>query len=78
MKGFTYEEYKKRLREQIIISKLVNLQIRNKIVVNDEDIKKFVTENKEALENTESYKISQILLKKQKDADNSRIEEKAG
>lgn len=76
--GFTYDEYKKRLREQIIISKLVNVQIRNKIVVNDEDIKKFITENKDALENTEGYKISLIVLKKQKDADKSRIEEKAG
>ena len=71
-------EYKKRLREQILISKLVNSQIRNKIVVTDEDLRKFVTENKEVLENTESYRISQILLKKQKDADSSKLEEKAG
>jgi peptidyl-prolyl cis-trans isomerase SurA len=76
--GFTYDEYKKRLREQIIISKLVNMQIRNKIVVRDEDIKKFIAENKDALENTEGYKISLIVLKKAKDADKSRIEEKAG
>jgi len=75
--GFSFEEYKKRLREQIIISKLVNMQIRNKIVVSDADIKEFIAENKEVLENTESYKISQILLKKQKGADNSRIEERA-
>ena len=76
--GFSYDEYKKRLREQIIISKLVNIQIRNKIVITDEDIKKFVAENKKVMENTESYKISQILLKKQKDVENSKIEEKAG
>ena len=78
IEGFTYEEYKKRLREQIIISKLVNMEIRNKIVITDEDLNKFVAENKEILENTERYKISQILLKKQKDTDNSKIEEKAG
>lgn len=76
--GFSYEEYKKRLWEQIVISKLVNNQIRNKIVITDEDIKRYVTENKEVLENTESYGISQILFKKQKDADNSKLEEKAG
>jgi len=75
--GFTMPEYKKRLREQIIISKLVNSQIRNKIVVTDEDLRKFVTGNKEVLENTESYRISQILLKKQRDADSSKLEEKA-
>jgi peptidyl-prolyl cis-trans isomerase SurA len=76
--GFTFAEYKKRLWEQIVISKLVNSQIRNKIVVTDEDLRKFVTENKEVLENTESYRVSQILLKKQKDADSSKLEEKAG
>jgi peptidyl-prolyl cis-trans isomerase SurA len=76
--GFTFEEYKKRLWEQIVISKLVNSQIRNKIVVIDEDLRKFVSENKEVLENTESYRISQILLKKQKDVDSSKLEEKAG
>jgi len=78
IEGFTYAEYKKRLREQIIISKLVNMEIRNKIVITDEDLNKFVAENKEILENKERYKISQILLKKQKDTDNSKIEEKAG
>jgi peptidyl-prolyl cis-trans isomerase SurA len=75
--GFTFEEYKKRLREQIIIGKLVNSQIKSKIVVSDEDIKKFIAENKEALENTEGYKISQIVLKKQKDAGKDQIEERA-
>jgi len=76
--GYTYDEYKKRLREQITISKLVNVQIKNKIVVKDEDIRKFISENKDSLENTEGYKISQIVLKKQKDADKSQVEEKAG
>lgn len=76
--GFTFAEYKKRLREQILISKLVNSQIRNKIVITNEDLRKFVAENKEGLGNTESYRISQIFLKKQKDADNSKLEEKAG
>lgn len=76
--GLSYEEYNKRLWEQIVMSKLVNNQIRNKIVITDEDIKKHINENKEILENTESLRISQILLKKQKDADNSKLEERAG
>ena len=75
--GFTFEDYKKRLREQIIISKVVNSQVRNKIVVTDGDLRKFVGENKEVLENAESFRISQILLKR-KDADNSKLEEEAG
>jgi len=76
--GYTYDEYRKRLWEQIVISKVVNIQIRNKIVITDEDIRKYATDNNEALGNTESYNISQILFKKQKDGDNSKLEEKAG
>jgi peptidyl-prolyl cis-trans isomerase SurA len=75
--GFTYEEYKKRLRDQIIISKLVNIQIKNKLVVTDDDLKKFIAENKKELENTESYGISQIFFKKLKDIDNTGVEERA-
>ena len=75
--GFSMAEYKKRLWEQIVISKLVNLQIRNKIVITDEDLRKYVTENKESLDNTESYRISQILLIKQKDSDTGELEAKA-
>jgi len=33
--GFTLEEYKKRLAEQIILSKVVNQQVKNKIVISE-------------------------------------------
>ena len=75
--GFTFAEYQKRLREQIIIGKLLNTQIRNKIVITDEDLKKFVSENRQVLESSESYRISQIFMKKQKETDRSALEEKA-
>jgi peptidyl-prolyl cis-trans isomerase SurA len=45
--------------------------------VNDEDIRKFIAENKDAQENTEGFKISQIVLKRPKDADKGQIEERA-
>jgi peptidyl-prolyl cis-trans isomerase SurA len=76
--GFTYEEYRRRLWEQIMISKVVTMQVRNRIVIDDDDLRKFVTENKGVLENSEGYKISQIVLKKQKDVDAGKVEEKAG
>ena len=62
--GFTLEEYKKKLQEQILISKIVNQQIRNKILISDTDINIFLEENKEYAVNTEEYKISQIFFKK--------------
>ena len=75
--GFTFEEYKKRLQQQIIISKTVNALIKSKIVITDEEVNIFMAENMRASENSESFRISQILLKRQKDVDNSRIEERA-
>lgn len=76
--GYTFEEYKKRLREQIMISKVVNLRIRSKILTSEADVKKFIEENKELSESGEGYKLSQIFFKKPKnDGEKGSVEEKA-
>ena len=76
--GLTFEEYEKRLSEQIIISKLVNQQIRKKIIVSEEEVKKYMDANRENLNDGEAFKIKQILFKGPKnDADKEVIEEKA-
>lgn len=76
--GLTFEEYEKRLSEQIIISKLVNQQVRKKIIVSVEEVKKYMDANKENLSDGEAFKIKQILFKGPKnDADKEVIEEKA-
>jgi peptidyl-prolyl cis-trans isomerase SurA len=76
--GLTFEEYEKRLSEQIIISKLVNQQIRKKVIVSEEEVKKYMDANKENLSDGEAFKIKQILFKGPKnDADKEVIEEKA-
>jgi len=76
--GYTFDEYKKRLREQIMISKVVNIQIRSKIVAPEGDISKFTEENKELFESGEGYRISQIFFKRPKDdREKGVVEEKA-
>lgn len=76
--GYTFDEYKKKLREQIIISKVVNVQIRSKILVSEGDINKFTEENKELFESDEGYRISQIFFKRPKDdREKGVVEEKA-
>ncbi len=76
--GYTIEEYKRKLREQIMISKVVNLQIRSKILTSDADVKKFLEENKELADSGERYRLSQIFFAKPKnDAEKSGVEEKA-
>ena len=76
--GYTFDEYKKRLGEQIISSKIVNQQVRNKVLVNDQDIDAFIRDNKNFEGTTEKYRIRQIFLKKPLDAaDRSITEERA-
>ncbi len=76
--GYSFAEYKKRLREQITINKLINQQIRSKILVTDREVDVFMKENKEFSESEETYKIQQILFKERKDAaDGPKTEERA-
>lgn len=76
--GFTLDEYKKKLAEQIILSRVVSQQVRSKIVVPQSDIDKEMAKSKEALTEGESYKIRQIFFKKpDNEADMKMVEEKA-
>ncbi len=71
--GFTLEEYKKRLTDQIILTKLVGQQVRNKIVVSEEEIAEYMANNK-----SDEYRVRQILFKKpEKDLDPKILEQKA-
>ncbi|MBI5074198.1 MAG: peptidylprolyl isomerase [Nitrospirae bacterium] len=76
--GYTMGEYKKRLTDQILQSKIVNQQIRSKILVTDADVEKFMQENKDFRGSTGAFHIRQIFFKIPKDpAEKSGIEEKA-
>jgi len=76
--GLTLEEYKKRLYEQIIIGKLINLQIRNKIVVSEEEVEKYLETNKENFNDGEAFKLKQIFFgRPQNEADKKAVEDKA-
>jgi peptidyl-prolyl cis-trans isomerase SurA len=71
--GFTLDEYKKRLADQIVLSKLVGQQVRNKIVVTDSEIADYMTKNK-----NDEYRIRQIFFKKPAgDFDKNELEAKA-
>jgi len=72
--GFTMEEYKKRLAEQIILSKVVTQQVKNKIVISDEEIKDYMAKN----QGTE-YRVRQIFFRRpDNDFDKGAMEGKAG
>lgn len=75
--GLTFEEYKKRLSEQILISQFINHQIKNKIVVTDDQVKNYLDKHR-GNTSEEEYKLRQIFFRKPKDDDlRKELEEKA-
>ncbi len=77
--GFTYDEYMDRLRDQILVGKVVNLQIRSKILITDAEVKKYVADNKTlTADSGEGYRISQIFFSKPTgDEGKAEVEKKA-
>ena len=76
--GFTYEEYRRRFREQIIISKVVSNQVRSKVLVTDSEMKQYIADAVAKGENLDGYRISQIFFRKPRNEEGRRpLEEKA-
>lgn len=76
--GFILEGYKKKLAEQITLSKVVSQQVRGKIVVSENEVKKYIEENKDAIGDGEGYRVKQIFFKRpDNSADRKATEEKA-
>jgi len=76
--GLTFEEYKKRLSDQILISQSINHQIKSKIVITDEQVKKYIESHKLSLAGEEEFRLKQIFFRKPKDDSRRKeLEEKA-
>lgn len=76
--GFTIEEYKSRLADQILINKVVQYQIRNKIVVSDAEVTKYIDANKDLFCGGEKFRLRQIFFKRpETDVEIKSLERKA-
>jgi peptidyl-prolyl cis-trans isomerase SurA len=76
--GLTLVEYKKRLSDQILISQFVNQQIKNKVVVSEEEVNRYMKAHKEMFGDEEAFRLRQILFRKPKnDAEKKTMEERA-
>jgi len=76
--GLTFEEYKKRLSEQIMMSKLVNQQVRSKIIVSDEEVNDYFNKVENTIISQESYKLRQIFFNMPENDDMKKdVEERA-
>jgi peptidyl-prolyl cis-trans isomerase SurA len=60
--GFTLEEYRERLGDQILRSKLMNREIKSKIVITDEEIQAYYDAHSGEFSGERQYRLRNILL----------------
>jgi peptidyl-prolyl cis-trans isomerase SurA len=60
--GVTYQDYRKEVREQILRQKLVNIEVKSKIVITDEDIQAYYDQHKEKYSAAKKYHLWNIYV----------------
>lgn len=73
--GFTLAEYKTKLAEQITISRIVEHEVRSKILVTEKDVDVYIAARGDLVSEGEGFSISHIFIKK--GDDKRQAEEKA-
>jgi len=61
--GFTIETYRHRMKEQILRSRLVNKEVKSKIVITKEDIKSYYNEHPEIYGGETQYHLRNLMMK---------------
>jgi len=61
--GLTLEEYRERLRAQILQATLVNIEVKSKVAITDKDIREYYEEHKDYYEEIKTYHLRTILIK---------------
>lgn len=61
--GITMETYRQRLKEQMLRTKLVNLKVKSKIVITNEDIKSYYAKHPDKYGGTKKYHLRNIIMK---------------
>ena len=61
--GLTMEEYRKRIKDQILRAKLVNFEIKSKIVITKEDIESYYKSHSDKYSEIKKYRLSNIIMK---------------
>lgn len=63
LQGFDYESYREEIQRQILNSKLMNRQIRSRVVVTDADIERYFNEHADDLLSTRQYNIWNLFVR---------------
>lgn len=62
--GFTLDEYKQKLKEKITVSRLIDQEVKGRIVIDEDTINRHIQQNKELATQYEAYNLSHIFIKK--------------
>ena len=73
--GFTLAGYRKKLVEQITVSRVIEQEVRGNVLVTDAEIDRYLSGHKELAKENEGFNLSHILLKRA--TDRKQLEEKA-
>lgn len=63
--GLTIEDYRAKIKDQILQSMLINRAVRSKIIVTDDDIKAYYEANKDSFSGLKKYRLKNILTRTQ-------------
>ncbi len=61
--GLTIEKYREQMKEQILKSKLINYKVKSRVVITNEDIKKYYDHHPEKYSGKEKYHLRNIIMK---------------
>jgi peptidyl-prolyl cis-trans isomerase SurA len=61
--GITYEAYREQIKKQILRARLVNREIKSKIVITDEDVRRYYEQNKEYYAGQTEYHLFNLYVR---------------
>jgi peptidyl-prolyl cis-trans isomerase SurA len=61
--GMTYEEYRQQTKQQVLRAKLVNREVRSKIVITDQDIKEYYDQHAEEYAYEKKYHLRNFFIR---------------
>lgn len=61
--GYTLEEYRKRIREQLLSLRLINREVKSKIAITEKDIQKYYENHQKDYSGTKQYHLRTILIR---------------
>lgn len=76
LSGKTYEAFKKEIQNQLLQSRLVNREVKSKIVITDQDVKEYYDAHNDLYAGKVKYHLRQILLKVDSNMPDSERKEK--